>query len=322
MAGFRDTTSLGKAIGKMRNIVQRHDNKSKKARILECIEDDPSLIDPMLTLLESGLVKQFAEKASAPRLPTCCNKVHLLPAKILVPLLKEWTGWSATDWKNIKDKSEKHDLKPLAEVLFCYATAQKRDTPITEYDQATFMDDMRLRYDACGKRLSNLSQKAYVIDEHASGAYALLTASGNTRLSAEETHYTTIWHKASDIKKEIPTGQTVDGKWEFRKNFRERETELVSDASAIIVYKLFAGTDAWNFDEKVASTRAAAAKVKATKTAEQEERKMLQAGNANLDADDEVQTPQTTRQKRGAARTSLLGGFKPSPAQKRRRLHT
>lgn len=316
MPGFRDTTALGKAIGKMRHIVQRHDSKSKKARIMEAIDDDPSLIDPVLTLIESGLVKQFAQKASAPRLPTCCNNAHLLPAKIVVPLLKEWTGWSATDWKNIKQKSEKGDLKPLAEVLFFYATAQKRDAPITEYDQATFLADMTLRYEACGKRLSDISQKSYVIDEHASGAYSLLTASGKNRLSTDETIFTTIVHKASGIKKDIPAGQSVDGKWEFRQNFRERETELVSDASAIIVYKLFAGTD-----EKVAAGRAAMAKAKGAKKADEEERRILQVAGANGCESDECEPPPTAKKTKASARTSLLGGFRASPAQKRRRLH-
>lgn len=54
----------------MRNIVGGHDVKSKKGRIIEVLDNDPPLVDPMLSLLESGLVKHFAEKASKPRLPT------------------------------------------------------------------------------------------------------------------------------------------------------------------------------------------------------------------------------------------------------------
>lgn len=104
-------------------------------------------------------------------------------------------------------------------------------------------------------------------------------------------------------------------------NFRERETELVSDASAIIVYKLFAGTDAWDFDEKVAAGRAAMAKAKGAKKADEEERRILQVAGANGCESDECEPPPTAKKTKASARTSLLGGFRASPAQKRRRLH-
>lgn len=247
----------------------------------------------------------------------------MLPARIVVPLLKKWTGWSAANWKNIKTTtSEKGDLKLLAEILFCFAMAQRRDTPITEYDKDTFMGDMTSHYEACGQRLPQVSLKACLLDEHLSGAYALLTVSGKARLSNEESHVTTIVHKASGITKDIPPGQAVDGKCEFKRNFRERETELASDASAIIVHKLFAGFEAWDFDEKTSVKRAVVAKARAAKTAEAEEREMLKEADSDSDENCDAIVPVSAKRKAGGRpRGGLLGAFRGSPAQKRRKLH-
>lgn len=175
--------SLGKAL-------EDREVKQQRAKIMDILNKDSSLVAATLRLLESGSVQKMASRCVEREIPESSNRIYLLSKKFMTKAVVEMSGGLYTydmfkKWEAEDDQIVMH--------LFLFALGEKRESTVTPTPmlETHYIVRLKLRARALGDRLKSLAIHADRIQWEECGVY---------KVTSNEDGMQKIQHKLSGVE--------------------------------------------------------------------------------------------------------------------------